>query len=1087
MEGKLHALLSKQVTESKYTMNTNIGKIYSGAFRLRLERAGLPMLALIAFWTLTLKPLVQSGMMTCSHDGMLHLLRAFHLDAMARQGIWWPRWVPTLVFGYGCPLFNFYPALSLYPILILHRLGLSLLQSWNWTLALSILASGGAMYLWAQQVLGQRGAFIAAVAYMLAPYQLYEVYWRGSVSGALTWPLLPVVLWAALRVMQECRWVYALIGAVAYAAILLTNAPASLMFTLILVAYLFALMWGGPNRRMVACQLAGMMILGVGLAAFFLAPAFFERSQVQFWRASALGGVDFRKHFLSLFDLPGPFLASDPRLVNPSSPPRSLGWAICLLAGIGVLTAWWRRAHIGHAYKLHLIWAALTLIGAIVMTSFISEPIWSHAPLLSSFLPFIQFPWRFLGVATLSASLLVGLGVAVLDDSMQGGVLGKCLAPVALTMLAANTLPWAYPRLCPAPDVPDQAFFTAYEASAKLIGGATFSEYLPIAVQQVPTTSPMDAAMRAGQPVIRWDAPGARILASRDDGLRAELTLESDTSVQVIYRAFYFPGWQATLDDQPVDLQVTLPMGLMAVNIPAGRHVLTIRFGSTSLRTISEYVSLVVALLIIVIGAFDLCSTLHTSHSTVAVSARSACAATWLGLIVFGVALLVLKLAVVDCCDTPLRPSRLRSDGQLIGAMHPSRVVVAGQARLLGYDVRPERAVAGDVAVLALYWTLDGVLDFGATVRLLDEQGLEWSYKSEPYEALGGYNGPPPSRYWLPHTYADDRHAMRILPGTPPGDYLLVVVPYNPETTAPLPISAGQTAPAGYPGAVIGKLQITAPTRPPPVDTLELAVRADVQLGVDLTLLGYSQDREQVAAGQVMRLTLGWQARQKPQKDYMLRLELVAPDGQTVTQLALAPGGAQYPTSRWAAGEIIRTQAMVRIPGRAQSGQYTWRAVLFDGSEMVGQAALGQVQITAPLRVFSLPAVPHRLEARMGEWVALVGYDAPEQVVPGQVMPVTLVWQALGETERDYKVFVHLLDAHPTGRMIVGSDAVPVNWTRPTPGWITGEYITDSHMLALPPDIAPGNYWLEVGMYEVSTGMRLGECVLSEHPVLVVP
>jgi hypothetical protein len=35
------------------------------------------------------------------------------------------------VLGYDYPLFDFYPALSLHPSLILHRLGLSLLSSWN--------------------------------------------------------------------------------------------------------------------------------------------------------------------------------------------------------------------------------------------------------------------------------------------------------------------------------------------------------------------------------------------------------------------------------------------------------------------------------------------------------------------------------------------------------------------------------------------------------------------------------------------------------------------------------------------------------------------------------------------------------------------------------------------------------------------------------------------------------------------------------------------------------------------------------------------------------------------------------------------
>ena len=137
--------------------------------------AAWPVAAQAAFELPVLGPLVQPGWMTCCHDSMLHLRRAVQLDGLVRQGVWWPRWLPALVLGYDYPLFNFYPALSLHPSLILHRLGRCRLQGWNLSMAWSVLASGLAMYLWARQVLGPRGGFVAAVAYMLAPYQLYDV------------------------------------------------------------------------------------------------------------------------------------------------------------------------------------------------------------------------------------------------------------------------------------------------------------------------------------------------------------------------------------------------------------------------------------------------------------------------------------------------------------------------------------------------------------------------------------------------------------------------------------------------------------------------------------------------------------------------------------------------------------------------------------------------------------------------------------------------------------------------------------------------------------------------------------------------
>ncbi len=1037
-----------------------------------------PALALIAFWLPLLQPLAQRGMLTCSHNGVLHLLRTFQLDTLVRQGVLWPRWLPGMVFGYGYPLFNFHPAASYYPVLIVHRLGLSLLQSWNLSLALGMLASGWTMYLWARQVWGERGGFVAAIAYMLAPYQLYDVYWRGSSAESLALPLAPLVMWAALRIAHESRWRYVSMGALAYAAVLLTHAPSGLMLTPVLLAYALSLVLGARDWRAVALRLAAMMILALGLAAFFLFPAFLERDQAQLARAITPGGQNFRNHFLSLGELFGPAPASDPLLVNPS-PARSLGWVTSLLTGIGLVAAGWGRGRIGQTHKRHVIWASLTLLGLVVMMLPVSKPIWSHAPLL----PFIQYPWRFLGVSSLLAALLAGAGVTVLSTSLQARPTDRrdkaarsldalmSLWPVFLcgAMLALGALPWAYPRLCPTPENPTQAFYAAYEKSTGLLGTTSSAEYLPAAVQELPVTSPFVKPMRASEPVFRWDAPGARIAQASDEGLSAELVIESDAPTRVMYRAFYFPGWQARLDGQPIEIVPVPPLGLMAMDVPAGRHQLQVHFGTTPLRAAGAAVSWVTLLVVVAIWILDLLFTFRVSFSTVARGQPMGIWA-WVGLIALGVALFALKLGVLDRYDTLLRWRRLQ-DNRFRGAEQVSQVAVAGRARLLGYTLHSQSVVAGEVVFADLFWTLDEPLAFRVAVRLVDEQGLEWSDKSELDAARGSYSVPPPSAEWRIGAYADDRHAIQVLPGTPPGVYWLVALPFDPETLDPLPISAGQLAPGGYPGAVLGQLEVIAPTQPAAVDALGLSVHSSAPLGTDLTLTGYSQDREETAPGQVMLITLGWQARRRPQSDYVAHLELFAPDGQLVMQWSLPPGGSRYPASRWRAGEVVRTQVLVHIPGRVQSGEHRWRVTLFDGSTPVGQATLGRLLITAPQRVFNAPAMSHQLDARLGDQFALVGFDAPARITLGQTLTVTLAWQALGETDQDVKVFIHLLDLN--GRVVAQSDAMPAGWTRPTSGWQVGEYVTDTHVLESGRDLSPGEYRLVAGMYDSATDQRL--------------
>ncbi|HIE39771.1 MAG TPA: hypothetical protein EYP77_12045 [Anaerolineae bacterium] len=51
------------------------------------------------------------------------------------------------------------------------------------------------------------------------------------------------------------------------------------------------------------------------------------------------------------------------------------------------------------------------------------------------------------------------------------------------------------------------------------------------------------------------------------------------------------------------------------------------------------------------------------------------------------------------------------------------------------------------------------------------------------------------------------------------------------------------------------------------------------------------------------------------------------------------------------------------------------------------------------------------------------------------------------------------------GRIVAQSDGVPAGWTRPTTGWLPGEYIVDTRVLTLPPDVPPGVYTLQTGLY----------------------
>jgi hypothetical protein len=105
--------------------------------------------------------------------------------------------------------------------------------------------------------------------------------------------------------------------------------------------------------------------------------------------------------------------------------------------------------------------------------------------------------------------------------------------------------------------------------------------------------------------------------------------------------------------------------------------------------------------------------------------------------------------------------------------------------------------------------------------------------------------------------------------------------------------------------------------------------------------------------------------------------------------------------------------------------------------------------------------------------IRLTAYSTlPEQVRPGDVLPVTLVWEADTDPQRRYKVFLHLLDEH--GQLETQRDSEPVGGLRPTTTWAAGESITDNYGLLIPAELTPGSYMLLVGLYDIlDPGFRL--------------
>jgi len=128
---------------------------------------------------------------------------------------------------------------------------------------------------------------------------------------------------------------------------------------------------------------------------------------------------------------------------------------------------------------------------------------------------------------------------------------------------------------------------------------------------------------------------------------------------------------------------------------------------------------------------------------------------------------------------------------------------------------------------------------------------------------------------------------------------------------------------------------------------------------------------------------------------------------------------------------------------------------------------LSEAQLQPPNHSTTQPDVTFGGKAR------LLGYEAgDEETRPGESVGVTLYWQSLAEMNKDYTVFVHLLDENDL--VIAQRDTYPGLGTYPTSLWRVGDAFADRYVLTLPPTVfAPCTGRFEVGLYDFSSGERL--------------
>lgn len=382
-----------------------------------------------------------------SDDGEWMVIRFSAFYQTLADGQFPVRFLGRLNHEYGYPVANFlYPGF-MYLGVPIHVLGFGFVDTIKIIFGASMIFSSIFCFLWLSKFFDRLPSFIGSLFYLYTPYHLFDLYKRGSVGEVLAFAVLPFILWQIER--KSLFW-----SAISIAFLIISHNTLAVLFLPIIFVY--ALYFGftseepkSPLRHLrggTKSLLGGgvlMMLLGLGLSAFFWIPAFFELQYTVFSQTQV---SNVNSYFAST-DL--------------------IGFSTILIL---LLTVAFFFSSIIKINK-HRLTALLFIVSliSVFFASPLSAPFWKILPV-----GFIQFPFRFLSLTIVCVAFLAACIVSASPPKLK-----MPIVILSLIILAISARPFISPS----------EFFDKGEGfyATNMDTTTVKNEYMPKWVKEKPT------------------------------------------------------------------------------------------------------------------------------------------------------------------------------------------------------------------------------------------------------------------------------------------------------------------------------------------------------------------------------------------------------------------------------------------------------------------------------------------------------------------------------------------------------------------------------------------------------------------------
>ncbi len=524
------------------------------------------------FWWVIILILLIPSFSRLIHKGFfptqdfIYVARIYEMDKALGDGQFPVRWAPDL--RYGEPLFNFYAPLPYYVGSLVHAFNISFLDTAKVLYALGFIFSFFAMYFLGKELWGKTGGVISAFIYLYAPYRALDVFVRGDLSESWVFIFFPLIFLGALKLSKEVTGKNIALLSLSLAGLFYTHNVMTMLIVPFFALWILFLAFRQRNiKKIITIILTS--ILGIGLSASFLLPAFFEKGYIQTEHLTG-GYFDFRAHFVETRQFFSTFWGYGASTwLGDDGMSFQLGTVQWIILGTILILSFIKRKKIIKDKTIYLI-------GVLFVSFFLSlflqhnksTFIWLNIPLLQ----YVQFPWRFMAISTFFAAVIAGW-------------IGKHLSKfkfVFLGILAVVLIVVNYNFFRPESYYDDSidAHYTdqVFQKDDKMP-----KDYLPIWVKVRKTERIIFPTFLKGEGEVLNYKIGSN-WATFDLMLKEDSTLEVPVT--------YFPGWSVRLNGERIALDSPTELGLVAFSAGPGQYNVTVHFDDTPLRKISNLFSL---------------------------------------------------------------------------------------------------------------------------------------------------------------------------------------------------------------------------------------------------------------------------------------------------------------------------------------------------------------------------------------------------------------------------------------------------------------------------------------------------------------